>query len=173
MPIRILIQTGLDRMWNILTIHRRYSLLVDDKDKQEKKRPSSAARAPSGPAVETFYFGGSPSSNLKNFTGCISSAYISRWGLPQQSFSGSGFIQLVNVLSFCDRFYLNILTKPHCIESLYCCRQDRDIEPEDFQRYTEKVQISLQGCPFQQRPPTLLLLSQRDQPARVKERHQR
>ncbi|CAF93655.1 unnamed protein product, partial [Tetraodon nigroviridis] len=89
---------------------QKYSLLVDDKDKQEKKRPTSTARAPSGPALKNFYFGGSPSSSHKNFTGCISSAYINR--------------------------------------------QDRDIEPEDFQRYTEKVQISLQGCPLQQRPLT-------------------
>uniref|UniRef100_A0A8D0ABB7 Laminin, alpha 4 n=1 Tax=Sander lucioperca TaxID=283035 RepID=A0A8D0ABB7_SANLU len=78
---------------------QKYSLLVDDKDKQEKKRPSSANRSSSGPAVKTFYYGGSPSSSFKNFTGCISYAYINR--------------------------------------------QDRDIEPEDFQRYTEKVQTSL------------------------------
>nr|XP_046229380.1 laminin subunit alpha-4 [Scatophagus argus] len=91
---------------------QKYSLLVDDKDKQDKKRPSSAAKSPSGSTVKTFYYGGSPSSSLKNFTGCISYAYINR--------------------------------------------QDRDIESEDFQRYTEKVQTSLQDCPVQ-RPPAALL----------------
>uniref|UniRef100_A0A7N6AV93 Laminin, alpha 4 n=1 Tax=Anabas testudineus TaxID=64144 RepID=A0A7N6AV93_ANATE len=80
--------------------NQKYSLLVDDKDKVEKKRPSSATKPPSGSAVKTFYYGGSPSSSFKNYTGCISNAYINR--------------------------------------------QDRDIEPEDFQRYTEKVQASLQ-----------------------------
>uniref|UniRef100_A0AAQ4PY47 Laminin, alpha 4 n=1 Tax=Gasterosteus aculeatus aculeatus TaxID=481459 RepID=A0AAQ4PY47_GASAC len=83
--------------------NQKYSLMVDDRDKQEKKRPSSASRSSSGSEVKTFYYGGSPSSNFKNFTGCISYAYINR--------------------------------------------QDRDIEPEDFQRYTEKVQTSLQDCP--------------------------
>lgn len=92
--------------------NQKYSLLVDDKDKQEKKRPSSATRSSSDPAVQTFYYGGSPSSSFKNFTGCISYTYINR--------------------------------------------QDRDIEPEDFQRYTEKVQMSLQDCPVQ-RPPAALL----------------
>uniref|UniRef100_A0A671UI41 Laminin, alpha 4 n=1 Tax=Sparus aurata TaxID=8175 RepID=A0A671UI41_SPAAU len=92
--------------------NQKYSLLVDDKDKQEKKRPSSATRSSSGSAVKKFYYGGSPSSSFKNFTGCISYAYINR--------------------------------------------QDRDIEPEDFQRYTEKVQTSLQDCPVQ-RPPAALL----------------
>ncbi|KAG7508232.1 laminin subunit alpha-4 [Solea senegalensis] len=91
---------------------QKYSLLVDDKDKQEKKRPSSATRSTSGSVMRTFYYGGSPSSSFKNFTGCISHAYINR--------------------------------------------QDRDIEPEDFQRYTEKVQTSLQDCPVQ-RPPAALL----------------
>uniref|UniRef100_A0A673B1W9 Laminin, alpha 4 n=1 Tax=Sphaeramia orbicularis TaxID=375764 RepID=A0A673B1W9_9TELE len=90
----------------------KYSLVVDDKDKQEKKRPASATRSSSGSSLKTFYYGGSPSSSMKNFTGCISYAYISR--------------------------------------------QDRDIEPEDFQRYTEKVNTSLQDCPVQ-RPPAALL----------------
>uniref|UniRef100_A0A7N6AAF2 Laminin, alpha 4 n=1 Tax=Anabas testudineus TaxID=64144 RepID=A0A7N6AAF2_ANATE len=40
-------------------------------------------------------------------------------------------------------------------------KQDRDIEPEDFQRYTEKVQASLQDCPLQ-RPPAVLLSRQQD-----------
>ncbi|KAG7244185.1 hypothetical protein INR49_004258 [Caranx melampygus] len=92
--------------------NQKYSLLVDDKDKQEKKRPASATSSSSDPTLKTFYYGGSPSSSFKNFTGCISYAYINR--------------------------------------------QDRDIEPEDFQRYTEKVQMSLQDCPVQ-RPPAALL----------------
>lgn len=87
---------------------QKYSLLVDDKDKQDKKRPASAGSTAAGSDVKTFYYGGSPSSTAKNFTGCISYAYINR--------------------------------------------QDRDIEPEDFQRYTEKVHTSLQDCPLQQVP---------------------
>uniref|UniRef100_UPI0037E8F82A laminin subunit alpha-4 n=1 Tax=Semicossyphus pulcher TaxID=241346 RepID=UPI0037E8F82A len=101
--------------------NQKYSLLVDDKDKQEKKRPSSATRSSSGSAVQTFYYGGSPSSSFKNFTGCISYAYINR--------------------------------------------QDRDIEPEDFQRYTENVQTSLQDCPVQ-RPPAALMSRNRDHTSR-------
>ncbi|XP_060907248.1 laminin subunit alpha-4 [Labrus mixtus] len=104
--------------------NQKYSLLVDDKDKQEKKRPSSATRSSSGPAVKTFYYGGSPSSSFKNFTGCISNAYINR--------------------------------------------QDRDIEPEDFQRYTENVQTSLQDCPVQ-RPPVALLARHRDHTSRARQ----
>ncbi|CAL8315163.1 unnamed protein product [Merluccius merluccius] len=91
----------------------KYHLVVDDKDKQEKKRPSSASPgSSSGSSLKTFYFGGSPNSSFKNFTGCISHAYISR--------------------------------------------QDRDIEAEDFQRYTENVNASLQDCPIE-RPPAALL----------------
>lgn len=48
-----------------------------------------------------------------------------------------------------------------CLTLLPChCRLDRDIEPEDFKRYPEKVQISLEGCPVQ-RPPAALLLRHR------------
>ncbi|KAJ3607143.1 hypothetical protein NHX12_026657 [Muraenolepis orangiensis] len=89
----------------------KYHLVVDDKDKQEKKRPSSAA-ASSASLLKTFYFGGSPDSSFKNFTGCISHAYINR--------------------------------------------QDRDIEAEDFQRYSEKVNASLQDCPIESPPAALL-----------------
>lgn len=103
--------------------NQKYSLLVDDKDKQEKKRPSSASRPSSGPDVKTFYYGGYPSNTSKNFTGCISYAYINR--------------------------------------------QDRDIEPEDFQRYTEKVQTSLQDCPVE-RPPAALLSRHREHTSRAK-----
>ncbi|XP_049913643.1 laminin subunit alpha-4 [Epinephelus moara] len=104
--------------------NQKYSLLVDDKDKQEKKRPSSATRSSSGAAMKTFYYGGTPSSSFRNFTGCISYAYINR--------------------------------------------QDRDIEPEDFQRYTEKVQTSLQECPVQ-RPPAALLSRSREHASRAKQ----
>lgn len=100
---------------------QKYSLLVDDKDKQEKKRPSSATRSSSDANAKTFYYGGSPRSSFKNFTGCISYAYINR--------------------------------------------QDRDIEPEDFQRYTENVQALLQDCPVQ-RPPAALLSRSREHTSR-------
>uniref|UniRef100_A0AAX7USZ6 Laminin subunit alpha 4 n=1 Tax=Astatotilapia calliptera TaxID=8154 RepID=A0AAX7USZ6_ASTCA len=96
--------------------NQKYSLLVDDEDKQFKKRPTSAAGSSYDSEEKTFYYGGSPSSTSKNFTGCISYAYINRL--------------------------------------------DRDIEPEDFKRYPEKVQISLEGCPVQ-RPPAALLLRHR------------
>uniref|UniRef100_A0A6Q2ZNV8 Laminin subunit alpha 4 n=1 Tax=Esox lucius TaxID=8010 RepID=A0A6Q2ZNV8_ESOLU len=89
--------------------NNKYELVVDDKDKHEKKRPSSASQAT---IARNFYIGGSPSSSIKNFTGCISHVYISR--------------------------------------------QDRDIEPEDFQKFTENVQTSLQDCPVE-RPPAALL----------------
>uniref|UniRef100_A0A8D3BQJ4 Laminin subunit alpha-4 n=1 Tax=Scophthalmus maximus TaxID=52904 RepID=A0A8D3BQJ4_SCOMX len=101
--------------------NQKYSLLVDDKDKQEKKRPSSATRSSTGSAIKTFYYGGSPSSSFKNFTGCISYAYVNR--------------------------------------------QDRDIEPEDFQKYTEKVKTSLQDCPVH-RPPAALLSRHRNNTSR-------
>ncbi|KAM4633602.1 laminin subunit alpha-4 [Polymixia lowei] len=99
----------------------KYELIVDDKDKHEKKRPSSATTSSSGAGMKTFFFGGSPSSSFKNFTGCISYAYINR--------------------------------------------QDRDIEPEDFQKYTDKVNTALQDCPVE-RPPAALLSKQRDNTSR-------
>uniref|UniRef100_A0A8C5I5I7 Laminin subunit alpha 4 n=1 Tax=Gouania willdenowi TaxID=441366 RepID=A0A8C5I5I7_GOUWI len=99
--------------------NQKYSLLVDDKDKQEKKRPASATMLSSEASVKTFYFGGTPSSGFKNFTGCISYAYINR--------------------------------------------QDRDIEAEDFQKYTDKVQASLQDCPIQS-PPSAMLSQLTDNP---------
>uniref|UniRef100_A0A8C9T2H0 Laminin, alpha 4 n=1 Tax=Scleropages formosus TaxID=113540 RepID=A0A8C9T2H0_SCLFO len=89
--------------------NQKYQLVVDDKDKQDRNRPSPPAVSPA--SVRSFYFGGSPSSTIRNFTGCISYAYISR--------------------------------------------QDRDIEPEDFQRYPEKVQASFQDCPVQTAPVAL------------------
>ncbi|KAJ8270780.1 hypothetical protein GJAV_G00119200 [Gymnothorax javanicus] len=88
---------------------QKYQLVIDDKDKQEKSHAASSQS--SAGSAKTFYFGGSPSSSIRNFTGCISYAYISR--------------------------------------------QDRDIEPEDFQRYTQNVQASLQDCPVE-RPPAAL-----------------
>uniref|UniRef100_A0A8C7D9E1 Laminin subunit alpha-4 n=1 Tax=Oncorhynchus kisutch TaxID=8019 RepID=A0A8C7D9E1_ONCKI len=103
----------------------KYELVVDDKDMHEKKRPTAA---PSASTVRNFYFGGSPSSSIKNFTGCISYAYISR--------------------------------------------QDRDIEPEDFQKYTENVQTSLQDCPVK-RPLAALFSKQSKNSAKPKQGHTR
>ncbi|XP_077567686.1 laminin subunit alpha-4 [Stigmatopora nigra] len=97
--------------------NQKYLLVVDDKDKQEKKRPQSATRPSSVSSGTNFYFGGSPSSSLKNFTGCITYAYINR--------------------------------------------QDRDIEPEDFQRYTENIQTFLEDCPLKS-PPAAFSLRLRD-----------
>lgn len=51
---------------------------------------------------------------------------------------------------------------------MHVFRQDRDIEPEDFQRYTEKVQTSLQDCPVQS-PPAALLSRHREQTSRAKQ----
>uniref|UniRef100_A0AAY4BPY9 Laminin, alpha 4 n=1 Tax=Denticeps clupeoides TaxID=299321 RepID=A0AAY4BPY9_9TELE len=85
----------------------KFELVVDDKDKQEKKY-SGGSGPQSAPASNTFYFGGSPASKAGNFTGCISYAYINR--------------------------------------------HDRDIEAEDFQKYSENVHTLLQECPIE-RPP--------------------
>uniref|UniRef100_A0A8D3C4L2 Laminin subunit alpha-4 n=1 Tax=Scophthalmus maximus TaxID=52904 RepID=A0A8D3C4L2_SCOMX len=46
-------------------------------------------------------------------------------------------------------------------------KQDRDIEPEDFQKYTEKVKTSLQDCPVH-RPPAALLSRHRNNTSRAK-----
>uniref|UniRef100_A0A8B9L3L4 Laminin, alpha 4 n=1 Tax=Astyanax mexicanus TaxID=7994 RepID=A0A8B9L3L4_ASTMX len=43
-----------------------------------------------------------------------------------------------------------------CISYTYISRQDRDIEAEDFQRYTENGNVSLQDCPVE-RPPAALM----------------
>ncbi|XP_051952446.1 laminin subunit alpha-4 isoform X1 [Xyrauchen texanus] len=96
--------------------NQKYELVIDDKDKQEKKKPTSTSQSDN--TQNTFYYGGSPTSSIQNFTGCISYAYISR--------------------------------------------QDRDIEPEDFQRYTENVQVSLQDCPLETPPDSLLNKDSRD-----------
>ncbi|KAM6954642.1 laminin subunit alpha-4 [Aplochiton taeniatus] len=98
--------------------NEKYELVVDDKDKHEKKRASSGASSPATP--RSFYFGGSPTSSMKNFTGCISYAYINR--------------------------------------------QDRDIEPEDFQRYTENVQTSLQDCQMERPHPARLTKQNKNSP---------
>ncbi|XP_058248268.1 laminin subunit alpha-4 isoform X2 [Hemibagrus wyckioides] len=84
----------------------KFQLVVDDRDRQEKKNPGSG---PHTDGLQEFYYGGSVHSNINNFTGCISYAYISR--------------------------------------------QDRDVEAEDFQRYSKNVGVSLQDCPLQ-KPPT-------------------
>ncbi|XP_077076325.1 laminin subunit alpha-4 isoform X1 [Siphateles boraxobius] len=49
-----------------------------------------------------------------------------------------------------------------CISYAYISRQDRDIEPEDFQRYSENVQASLQDCPVERPPAALLNKDSRD-----------
>ncbi|XP_067273513.1 laminin subunit alpha-4 [Pseudorasbora parva] len=95
---------------------QKCELVIDDKDKQEKKKPSSTSQSDNVP--KAFYYGGSPVSSTQNFSGCISYAYISR--------------------------------------------QDRDIEPEDFQRYSENVQVSLQDCPMERPPAALLNKDSRD-----------
>lgn len=50
--------------------------MVDDRDKQEKKNQDSSHHTE---GVKEFYYGGSAQSNINNFTGCISYAYISRY----------------------------------------------------------------------------------------------
>ncbi|XP_076129263.1 laminin subunit alpha-4 [Alosa pseudoharengus] len=90
--------------------NKKYELVIDDSDKQEKKHsPSSAISSATTP--KSFYLGGSPTSKIVNFTGCISYAYLSR--------------------------------------------HDRDIEAEDFQKYSDKVQASLQDCPMEKAPAAL------------------
>uniref|UniRef100_A0A8C1DQF7 Laminin, alpha 4 n=1 Tax=Cyprinus carpio carpio TaxID=630221 RepID=A0A8C1DQF7_CYPCA len=96
--------------------NQKYELVIDDKDKQDKKKPSSSSQPDNVP--KTFYYGGSPTSSIQNFTGCISYAYLSR--------------------------------------------QDRDIEPEDFQHYSENVQVSLQDCPLERPPAALHIKDSRD-----------
>ncbi|XP_061785001.1 laminin subunit alpha-4 isoform X2 [Nerophis lumbriciformis] len=56
-----------------------------------------------------------------------------------------------------------------CISYAYINRQDRDIEPEDFQRYTNNVQTFLQDCPVQE-TPVALLSKLRDDKQKVKQR---
>ncbi|XP_072532796.1 laminin subunit alpha-4 isoform X2 [Salminus brasiliensis] len=92
---------------------QKYQLVVDDKDKQEKKNPDSSQ---SENTPKMFYYGGSPDNKIQNFSGCISYTYISR--------------------------------------------HNRDIEAEDFQRYTENGNVSLQDCPVE-RPPAALLSADR------------
>ncbi|XP_051954964.1 laminin subunit alpha-4-like isoform X1 [Xyrauchen texanus] len=96
--------------------NQKYELIIDDIDKQEKKKPASTSQSDN--TLKSFYYGGSRTSSIQNFTGCISYAYISR--------------------------------------------QDRDIDPEDFQRYSENVQVSLQDCPLERPPASLLNKDSRD-----------
>ncbi|XP_018424189.1 PREDICTED: laminin subunit alpha-4-like [Nanorana parkeri] len=42
-----------------------------------------------------------------------------------------------------------------CISNAYFTRTDRDVEVEDFQKYQEKVQVSLYGCPVETPPIAL------------------
>uniref|UniRef100_A0A8C0FBM9 Laminin subunit alpha-4 n=1 Tax=Bubo bubo TaxID=30461 RepID=A0A8C0FBM9_BUBBB len=43
-----------------------------------------------------------------------------------------------------------------CISNAYFTRLDREVEVEDFQQYSEKVQTSLYGCPVESPPVALL-----------------
>uniref|UniRef100_A0A8C3TTX2 Laminin subunit alpha-4 n=1 Tax=Catharus ustulatus TaxID=91951 RepID=A0A8C3TTX2_CATUS len=43
-----------------------------------------------------------------------------------------------------------------CISNAYFTRLDQEVEVEDFQKYTEKVQASLYGCPVESPPVALL-----------------
>ncbi|XP_067149929.1 laminin subunit alpha-4 isoform X1 [Apteryx mantelli] len=43
-----------------------------------------------------------------------------------------------------------------CISNAYFTRLDREVEVEDFQRYSEKVQTSFYGCPVESPPIALL-----------------
>uniref|UniRef100_A0A8C8SRY5 Laminin subunit alpha-4 n=1 Tax=Pelusios castaneus TaxID=367368 RepID=A0A8C8SRY5_9SAUR len=43
-----------------------------------------------------------------------------------------------------------------CISNAYFIRLDREVEVEDFQRYPEKIQTSLYGCPVESPPVALL-----------------
>ncbi|XP_030055081.1 laminin subunit alpha-4 [Microcaecilia unicolor] len=48
-----------------------------------------------------------------------------------------------------------------CLSNAYFTRMDRDVDVEDFQRYAEKVNVSLEGCPTES--PPLNLLDKRSQ----------
>ncbi|KAM8953011.1 laminin subunit alpha-4 [Pelodytes ibericus] len=56
-----------------------------------------------------------------------------------------------------------------CISNAYFTRVDRDVEVEDFQKYTEKVQTSLYGCPVES-PPIALLHKRNKNSSKNKER---
>ncbi|XP_053163539.1 laminin subunit alpha-4 isoform X2 [Hemicordylus capensis] len=57
-----------------------------------------------------------------------------------------------------------------CISNAYFTRLDRDIEVEDFQRYPEKVQASLYGCPVES-PPAALFHKKRKNSSKSKGSH--
>uniref|UniRef100_A0A8C1DRI4 Laminin, alpha 4 n=1 Tax=Cyprinus carpio carpio TaxID=630221 RepID=A0A8C1DRI4_CYPCA len=50
-------------------------------------------------------------------------------------------------------------------------KQDRDIEPEDFQHYSENVQVSLQDCPLERPPAALHIKDSRDSSRRNAQIH--
>uniref|UniRef100_A0A6J0UJV8 Laminin subunit alpha-4 n=1 Tax=Pogona vitticeps TaxID=103695 RepID=A0A6J0UJV8_9SAUR len=54
-----------------------------------------------------------------------------------------------------------------CISNAYFTRLDQDVEVEDFQRYPEKVQASLYGCPVES-PPAALFHKKRKNSSRSK-----
>ncbi|XP_074846818.1 laminin subunit alpha-4 [Carettochelys insculpta] len=57
-----------------------------------------------------------------------------------------------------------------CISNAYFIRLDQEVEVEDFQRYPEKVQASLYGCP-DDAPPVPLLHKKRKNSSKVKGSH--
>nr|XP_056712346.1 laminin subunit alpha-4 [Euleptes europaea] len=57
-----------------------------------------------------------------------------------------------------------------CISNAYLTRLDRDVEVEDFQRYSEKVQASLYGCPVES-PPAALFHKKRKNASKSKGSH--
>ncbi|XP_061479636.1 laminin subunit alpha-4 [Rhineura floridana] len=57
-----------------------------------------------------------------------------------------------------------------CISNAYFTRLDRDVEVEDFQRYPEKVQASLYGCPVES-PPAALFHKKRKNSSKSKGSH--
>uniref|UniRef100_A0A8D0GDX5 Laminin subunit alpha-4 n=1 Tax=Sphenodon punctatus TaxID=8508 RepID=A0A8D0GDX5_SPHPU len=57
-----------------------------------------------------------------------------------------------------------------CISNAYFTRLDRDVEVEDFQRYPEKVQTSLDGC-LVEYPPAALHQKKRKNSSKAKGRH--
>ncbi|KAJ1155102.1 hypothetical protein NDU88_007838 [Pleurodeles waltl] len=49
-----------------------------------------------------------------------------------------------------------------CISNAYFTRLDRDVEVEDFQRYSEKVRASLYGCPVESPPVALIVQNKKN-----------
>ncbi|XP_069830960.1 laminin subunit alpha-4 isoform X2 [Dendropsophus ebraccatus] len=58
-----------------------------------------------------------------------------------------------------------------CISNAYFSRTDRDVEVEDFQKYMEKVQVSLYGCPVEAPPIALTHKRKNSSKAKGKQKH--